>query len=206
MASSVGDTIVTVLSTSKLASKSRSSETSESSSKVNCEGGVEALSFGFLLYFAFFGIIELAHDFTFLGVLLDFRDLILVLCSPDSSSSTMGEGRGDSMGTVRAGSEALDRVGTEGSPRRGSDLKKLRRLAGRAVVLGVVTAVGEIAEEGRLRLVPSSSECLRLPKIAPAVLGRDSSSTVLSVGRPFLNVCGLAVPALTTDDKLFVAE
>ena len=188
MASSVGDTIVTVLSTSKLASKSTSSEVSESSSPVDdCGGGVEARSLGFLLCFAFFGMIELAHDLTFLGALLRFLDLVLVLLSPESSSSTAGEGRGDSAGIVRAGSETLDRFGTEGSQRRGSDLKKLRRLAGGEVAVGVVGL-------------------LRPPRIAPAVLGRVSSSTVLSVGRPFLNVAGLDVPELMTDDRLLVAE
>lgn len=60
--------------------------------------------------------------------------------------------------------------------------------------------------DGRLRLVASSPEFIRPPRIAPAVLGRDSSSTVLSVVRLVLNVCGLEVPELMTDDKLFVAE
>ena len=148
---------------------------------------MDARSLAFLLCFAFFGMIELAHDLTFLGALLRFLDLVLVLLSPESSSSTAGEGRGDSAGTVRAGSETLDRFGTEGSHRRGSDLKKLRRLAGGEVAVGVVGL-------------------LRPPRIAPAVLGRVSSSTVLSVGRPFLNVAGLDVPELMTDDRLFVAE
>lgn len=147
-------------------------------------------------------MIELAHDFAFLGPLIDLR--VLVLPSLVSSSSVfVGEGKGDSTGTVKAESDALERVKTEGSLRFVSKRKKLRRLAGTVLALGCDMAVGEMADDGRRKLDASFPNKRWLSKIAPAVLGRDSSSTVLSVGRPFRLE---EVPALMTEDKLFVAE
>jgi hypothetical protein len=65
-----------------------------------------------------------------------------------------------------------------------------------------------MADIGRLRSDGSPEMGLRmkLSKIAPAVLGRPSSSTVLSDGRPILAGCGLELLPPTIDERLFVAE
>jgi hypothetical protein len=127
----------------------------------------------------------------------------------------MGEGSGDSDGIERAGSEALEEsVGTEESLRRDSRRKKPRRFAGTRGIVGLVMLVGDVADTadiGRLRLKASSGNCglLRgdISKIAPAVLGRPSSSeVVLSEGRLIRTDGGVDAPPLTIDDKLPVAE
>lgn len=47
---------------------------------------------------------------------------------------------------------------------------------------------------------------MKLSRIAPAVLGRPSSSTVLSDGRPIRAGCGLELLPPTIDERLLVAE
>lgn len=205
-----GDTMVTVLSASKMASKSISSDASVSSnSSPVASGGVGARSLAFLLCFDFFGMIELAQDTGFLRARLDLRDFVFSPPSPSSSSSSgTGEVIGDSIDADNVGSEAaVDSVRTEGSLRRDSKRKKLRRLAGAVGEVGLVRA-DEVADDGRFRsvVVPSTRSPRCISRIAPAVLGRESSSTVvLSDGRPVREDCGLEVP-LMTDDRLFVAE
>jgi len=153
-------------------------------------------------------MIEFAQDFTFLGVRPDLRVLDLLDSAANSLLSPDGDGRGESIGTVRVGSDALaERVGTELSLRRDSNRKKLRRFAGIEADVGLATGVSEIADDGRLRFAISGSRKALFPRsrMAPAVLGRESCSFVgLSnwlPGRP-----GLVTPALRTEDKLLVAE
>lgn len=72
----------------------------------------------------------------------------------------------------------------------------------------VVGDVGDIADMGRLRSndSPLSGLLMKVSSTAPAVLGRLSSSTVLSGVRPTLDGCGLELVLPTNDEKLFVAE
>lgn len=210
--------MVTVLSTSKLASKSRSSDSDVSStSSVFSGGGVGALPFDLLLCLPFLEMIELAHDFTLRGLRLALRvvDLVFSESPKTSSSSFIGDGRGEASGTERAGSEALaESVRILGSLRRDSKRKKPRRFAGTREEVGLVTAVGEageIADIGRLRLNRSPPKCgafcVDISRIAPAVLGRPSFSiVVLSDGRLARADGGVDAPALTIEDRLPVAE
>jgi hypothetical protein len=110
----------------------------------------------------------------------------------------------------KAGSDLLvGRVWTELSLRLDSNRKKPRRLAGTRVALApMVGDVGDTADIGRLR---SESSPLRgllvnMSKTAPAVLGRPSSSTVLSDGRPTRDGCGLELLPPTMEERLLVAE
>lgn len=204
----VGETIVTVVSSSKFGSKSRSSEASVSSaSRAESGGGDDGLAFSFFECFPFLGMIEFAHDFTLRGLRWAFRDdLALSLSSVDSSSSGVGDTSGDSSDLERAGSDALvGIVGTVLSWRRDSKRKKPRRLAGTRVA-GTVGDIGEIADMGRFRSEgsPRSELLMKLSRTAPAVLGRLSSSTVVREERPARAVWGLLPP--TMDERLLVAE
>lgn len=199
--------MVTVVSSSKFGSKSRSSVESVSSASDNAPaGGVAGLVFVFLLRFPLLlpEMIELAHDLTFRGFSLredfDFSE------SFTGASSFSGEETGDWNDLDSAGSEALvGRVRTALSLWRDSSLKNGRRLFC-VLEIGALGEMGEIALMGLfiamgspLREVP-----MNLSSTAPAVLGRPSSSTVLNAVRPALATCGLF--PLTMEDKLFVAE
>ena len=210
--------MVTVLSTSKLASKSTSSESEVSSPSAAASGGeVGALPLPLLLCLLFLKSVELAHDLTFLGLRFALRLTLGFSESPKtSSSSCIGDGSGESFaGTERAGSEALDvSVGTEGSLRRDSRRKKPLFFAGTRGRVGLFRLVGDVVETadmGLLRLKASLANCrfLRgdISNIAPAVLGRPSSSTVgLSDRRPIRADGGVDAPPLTIEDRLPVAE
>jgi hypothetical protein len=172
--------------------------------------GVDRLAFDFLLCFPFLGMIEFAQDLTLRGLRLALRvvDLNFSTSSVDSSPAQGGEGRAASDERDRDGSDRLvGSVGTELSLR--FDWKKPRFLVGRRGELGpVVGDVGDKADMGRLRSdgSPPSGLLMKLSSTAPAVLGRPSSSTVLSEGRPILEGCGLELLPPTMDDKLLVAE
>lgn len=205
-----GDTIVTVLSASKIASKSISSDPSVSSkSSLASTGGVGARPLDFLPCFDFLGMIECAQDFTFLGARVALRGLVFSIPPLCSSCVGSGDGSGDCADVDSAGSEtALERVCTEGSLRRDSKRKKLRRLAGNVGEVGLARPAEDVADDGRLRskASPSRRASLCMSKTAPAVLGRESSSTVvLSERRPVRADCGLEVP-LMTEERLLVAE
>ena len=206
-----GDTIVTVLSASKITSTSISSDPSVSSeSSLVSTGGVGAGPFPFLLCLDFLVTIDCVQDLTsltFLGTSL--RCLVFSIPSWRSSSTGIGEGSDEATDVDSAGSETeLERVCIEGSLRRDSKRKKLRRLAGTVGEVGLARPAEDVADDGLLR--SKSSPWKRIPlcisKTQPAVLGRDSSSTVvLSEWRPVRADCGLEVP-LMTEDRLFVAE
>lgn len=205
---SVGETMVTVVSSSKFGSKSRSSDASVSSASTAESGGGEVgLAFNFFKCFPFLGMIEFAQDLTLRGLRWAFRvDFDLSLSSTDSSSSGVGDTRGDSSDFERAGSDALvGSVGTELSLRRDSKRKKPRRFAGTREA-GTVGEIGETADMGRFRSEgsPRSELLIKLSKTAPAVLGRLSSSTVVREDRPARAVWGLLPP--TMDERLLVAE
>jgi len=150
---SVGETMVTVVSSSKLGSKSISSDSSESSeSMTTFGGGVGDLPLDFLLCFPFLVIIEFAHDLTFRGLRPLLREAAFGFSAISTDwSSLAGDARGVSKDLESAGSEALvGRVGTELSLRRGSFWKRLRRLAC-TFGMGAVGEMGEMADIGRLR-------------------------------------------------------
>lgn len=204
---SVGDTIVTVVSSSKLGSKSKSSvESVSSASDSEPIGGVAGLAFAFLLRFPlpFPEMIEFAHDFTFRG--LSLRDDFDFSASLATASWSLGDVAGDWKDLDKAGSEMLVgsvRMGV--SLWRDSNLKNGRRFVG-TLAIGEVGDIGEIADIGLFIVTgsPLSEDPMNLSRTAPAVLGRPSSSTVLNEVRPALAACG-PVP-LTIEDKLFVAE
>jgi hypothetical protein len=155
---------------------------------------------------------------TFRGLRLDLReaDLLFSVVLLHSMSSFIGEGSEDRGDTDKDGSDALvGNLGTIGSLRRDSNRgKKLRRFAGSfgdaaGLVVALVGDAGEIADIGRLRVNNSPPKCGLLrgdkSKMAPAVLGRPSFSTVVfSEGRAIRG--GVDAPALTMDERLPVAE
>lgn len=205
--------MVTVVSSSKFGSKSMSSDASVSSiSGLNSAGGADDLALDFLLCLPFRGMMEFAQDLTLRGLRLDLRVDVLDFStsSMDSSSSMLGEASPSSIERESEGSDLLvGSVRNEWSLRLDSSRKKPRRLVGtRAEVMLVVGDVGEIADMGLLRSdgSPESGLLMKLSKIAPAVLGRPSSSTVLSDGRPMRDGCGLELLPPTMDERLFVAE
>jgi hypothetical protein len=202
--------MVTVVSSSKLGSKSISSESSDSSpSATTLGGGVGERILDFLLCFPFRVMIELAQDLTFRGLWLPLReDFDFPHSFVGSSFSDMGEGRFASKDLESAGSDALvGRVGNESVPCRGSLWKRLRRLAcAFGVDVGAAGRGGETADTGRLRsgTSPFNLPLVNLSRIMPAVLGRSSSWTVFNEGRAALGGAG-ALP-LTIEERLFVAE
>ena len=193
-----------MVSSSKLGSKSISSDSSESPTSIAFGGGVGARFLDFLLCFPFLVMIEFAQDFTLRGLRLLLR-FGFSIPSGDCGSLAAGEARGVSKDFERAGSDALvGKIGTELSLQRGSFVKRLRRLACTRG-LGAVGEMGEIADMGRLRseTAPFKLPLMNLSNTAPAVLGRSSSSTVFSEGRVRAG-CGLVL--LMMDDRLFAAE
>jgi hypothetical protein len=168
-----------------------------------------------LLCFPFLGMIEFAHDLTLRGLrlLLRVEDFDFSVSSANSTFSTEGEGKEASKERERVGSDLqVGRLWPRLSLRFDSRRKKLRRLALRrgelAASVGDSGDIGEIADMGLLRLEcsPARGLPMKLSNIAPAVLGRPSSSTVLSDGRPIREGCGLELLPPTIDDKLLVAE
>jgi hypothetical protein len=102
--------MVTVVSSSKLGSKSMSSDASVSSrSGLSSVGATADFFFDFLLCLPFRGMIELAQDLTLRGLWLILRldDLDFSTSSADISSSTAGEGKDTSAEREREGSDLL---------------------------------------------------------------------------------------------------
>jgi hypothetical protein len=156
MAVSVGERIVTVVSSSKLGSKSMSSDASVSSESGHDPGaGDNGLAFAFLPCLPFLGIMELAQDLTLRGLRVALREAGLVFtASPTTSSfSIAGDTNGELEDLEREGSDRLvGIIGTELSLRFDSSRKKPRRLAGiRAELEAAVGEVGDTADMGRLR-------------------------------------------------------
>jgi hypothetical protein len=89
-----------------------------------------------------------------------------------------------------------------------SSRKNPRRLAGTRVEVDATGEVGETADMGRLRSEgsPARGLLMKLSRMAPAVLGRPSSSTVLKDGRPMREGCGLELLPPTIEERLLVAE
>jgi hypothetical protein len=86
-----------------------------------------------------------------------------------------------------------------------------RRKNPRRLPVAPATAIGDVgdtADMGRLRSEesPARELLIKLSRTAPAVLGRPSSSTVLSDGRPIREGCGLELLPPTIDERLLVAE
>jgi hypothetical protein len=141
---------------------------------------------------------------------LRVEDFDFSVSSVDSTLSRASEGEDASRERERAGSDLqVGSVWTVLSLRFDSSRKKLRRLALiRGEPATSMGETGEIADIGRLRMESSPERGLpmKLSSIAPAVLGRPSSSTVLSDGRPIREGCGLELLPPTIDDRLLVAE
>jgi hypothetical protein len=105
-----GDTIVTVVSSSKFGWKSISSEPSVSSmSGVASMGAADNFDLDFLLCLPFRGMIEFAQDLTLRGFRLPLRvdDLDFSVSFAELSSSVTGEDKEASREREREGSDRL---------------------------------------------------------------------------------------------------